>query len=175
MKVSIYPCLSCLRNRYRSSFSVGGNISRYRANAIDWVALAIVGKIFALEFITHSAGGEGRKGEGRIKCAWNSWLRVEMDLFGHSIFILAPWRLCRPSLRAATLTRENAYARFRRLANDVSCNKSGEMAEKTTVTSGIVGTDVTRIWTGNAALLRQQLRTYAICLTRRRKRGFPMT
>lgn len=101
---------------------------------------------------------EGRK--GWIKYVRNSWFRVEVDLFGHSIFILASWRR-RCALRTVTLTRENAYARFRRRANDISCDKTGEVAVETTVTSDVVCTDVTRIWTGNL-LLRQQLRVSAL-------------
>lgn len=168
MEIYIFPCLSCLPNRYRSSFSVGRNISKYQANAIDWLALAIVGKIFAFEFITHSTGGK----EERIKYARNSWLRESKRIYldVQSSF----W--CRAASAAphfCELQREKAHTRDSVVcvANDVSCNKAGEMAEKTTVTTGIVGTDVTRIWTGNT-LLRQQLRICAICLTRQRKTRF---
>jgi len=42
---------------------------KYRTNAIDWLALAIVRKIFALEFITRSTGGveERRANKIRVK------------------------------------------------------------------------------------------------------------
>lgn len=125
---------------------------------IDWLALAIVRRISALEFITYSGIEGGKGGRGWIKYVRNSWFQVEVDLFGRSIFILASWcRRC--ALRTVTLTRENAYARFRRRANDVSCNKTEEVAEETTVTLDAVCTDVTRIWN---LLLRQQLRVSAL-------------
>lgn len=101
---------------------------------IDWLALAIVGKIFAFEFITHSTGGK----EGRIKYARNSWLRASKRIYldVQSSF----WcRDASAALHFCELQRENAHTSDSGVANDVSCNKAGEMAEKTTVTTGIVG------------------------------------
>lgn len=90
----------------------GGDISRYRASVrIDWLASAVVGKIFALEFITYDAAREGGGDKIRAK---QLVPRVEVDLFRRSIFILASWRRAAPlASNCNTLTRENAYARFR--------------------------------------------------------------
>lgn len=69
-----------------------------------------------------------------------------MDLFRRSIFISGETA----AFASRVATRENPYVRFRRRANNVPCNKTGQMAGKTIVTLCTVDTDVTRIWSGKA-------------------------
>lgn len=64
-------------------------------------------------------------------------------------------RKSRRHMRTRARPHEHERDPWRR-ANDVSCNKTGETAGKTAVTSCTVGTDVTRIRNGNT-LHRQQL------------------
>lgn len=137
---AIYPdcAYRAWLNHYRSVV-VGENISRYRMNAIEIDQLwRLQEKFPRLNLLRVLHVMRGSKGRGREReASKGNEIRAKQLASRRSGFIWAfnlhfgVTTLLRPSPRAAMVTRENAYARFRRRKR-YFLNKAGKGKRQTT-------------------------------------------